>query len=739
MKSRAKIIALSVIYMLIVLALLMYFNKKRADEYSYSADLQYYSVEFGSFSETDRVLYTDESYGSTGVFAASPGMQFRTGEYDITVTYQAMGDNSIHMSANENYEEYVDLPSDRTSVTTHVTIFPSADEFRIWFIYNGSGAFRVDSVTVTGDKPLYTDYEYFMVLTVLFALLIPAVIIYILRNKDYTREDRIRTAVLAVVAVVMNFPVFYGYLWMGVDMRPHLMRIDGVSRCIDVRRIPTLIYPNYCNGFGELSCIYPDKFLYIPALLRSRGVSLISSYLTIHVLVNIAALVIMYKCVRYITGNGTAALVSAVMYAFIPYRMYVMGGAGQTLGNGLAMAFIPLVFTGMYDILFLKGKRWYLLTIGMTSIICSHVLSSVLSAVLCGIIFIFYVAFMLLARKKIRVGVIKDLVLAAVSCIVLCLSILTPFVYYMKKGLNMERMSLDFLESLQPLSRDLLSENGIFHILTICLAIVLIVQLGKAKIRFSDPYPLFCVFMLLAGIILFIMSTKLFPWKLFAGIQFIYGKLCMLQFAERFMLAGCPALCIGCGMLWDLYTENVKAGMIFRRLSVIVLTVLALIGCIKTYRDIAGCDMLIPDRMSGNFYYRQLGYLPPGTQQEYYESKVPNLGEWDGVEHISYVKDGTHLQYVYRNPEEGNYIEFPLFYYDGYRATDETGAPLPITVSGHNRIVVGMATGPDEHLIDVAYIVNPMFYGSAAISLIATLALYIYIFIGLKKKPDGES
>ena len=241
MRRRNSIIAISLIYILAVLALLVCLNKKRADEYSYSADLSYYSVDFGKFDDAEKVLYTDESYESTGVFATSPGMQLRTGEYDITIKYRSAGDNTVHMSANENYEEYVGLPAEQTSVTAHVTIFPSADEFRIWFIYNGEGAFRVDSVTVTGDKPLYTDYEYFMVLTVLLGLLIPALLIYALLKKSYAKEDRIRCAVLAATAVIMNFPVFYGYLWMGVDMRPHLMRIDGVSRCIDAHRIPSFL------------------------------------------------------------------------------------------------------------------------------------------------------------------------------------------------------------------------------------------------------------------------------------------------------------------------------------------------------------------------------------------------------------------------------------------------------------------------------------------------------------------
>lgn len=752
MKRRLKIIIILAIYILGVASALFFLNRKRAQEYTYQTDLGFYTVNVGEILPDSNSLHIDESFEYNGEFAFSPGIQLRTGEYDVTVSYHATGDNKVHLSANANYEEYVDLPADQTAVTARMIVYPSWDDCRIWLIYNGTGDLTIDSIVInSSDRPLYTDYEYFMIVTALFGIMLPLLVYYLAKKKGYTRPDWIRTGILAILAALVNFPVFYGYLWLGVDMRPHLMRIDGVSMCIEAHRIPTIIYPNYCNGYGELSCIYPDKFLYLAGLLRNRGVSLLATYDTMHVLVNVAAIIIMYKCVKYITGEDIPAFVSAVLFTFIPYRLYVVGEGSQTLGNGLAMIFLPLVFTGLYDIFFVKGRKWYLLSIGMAAIACSHILSIALAVIVCVIVAVFSAILLAISRKKAAgevdggtmgnsLGCITNKLLISIGVfIVVTLSMTVPFVYYYSQGLNMGKMSLDFLESINTFSKDFLEENGIFHILALVAVVALIIGLKRSGFGFRSIYARFCAFMLVMGFGFFWMSTCLFPWGIFRNIRFIYSKLCMLQFAERFMIVGNAALAMGIGMLFGIFIKNVKVTALIKVLTVAGLAVTVFLGCRLTYYGIASCETLIPDRMSGSFYYRQLGYLPPGTEISYYESPTPGLNDWDNVENISYTKVGTDVHYVYRNAFAGNFIELPLFYYAGYHAYDAKGTELPIRMSETNRIVVDMETGPDEAAIDVVFKVEPIFYDCAVISSMATLLLFGYIFFEKRrsKAEDG--
>ena len=720
--KKTRIIIILAVYCVCVLALLVFLNGKRKSEYSHTMNPGFFTISAGELSETGGI-HIDDSSEFTGEFAYSPGIQLRTGEYDVTVNYHATGENTVHLSVNANYEEYVTLPATETSVTARMTVYPSSDDCRIWLIYSGMGDLTIDSIIITSDIPLYTDFEYFMVLTVLFGILIPLGVYYLAAKKKYTRLDWIRTGILAALSVVVNIPVFFGYLWFGVDMRPHLMRIDGVSACIESHRIPTIIYPNYCNGYGELSCIYPDKFLYLPGFLRNRGVSLIASYDTMHVLVNVAALLIMYECVRYITKKEMPAFVSAAIFTFIPYRLYVMGGASQTLGSGLAMLFFPLVITGLFDIFLREGKKWYLLTIGMAAIICCHILSFGLAIIVCIIV----AGGSMIIVRRINKKAINKLILSIVVFAVVTLSMTVPFVYYYRLGLNMGRMSLDFIESINHFYQDFLQENGIFHLIALICAAVMIVCLKRKGFRFKEAYSGFCVLMLIMGFGFFYMSTCLFPWGIFVKIPFIYSKLCMLQFAERFMIVGNPALAIGIGMLFGMFTERVDVTTSLKIMTSAVLGLMVILGSLKSLGSIEECDVLIPDRMTGSFYYRQLGYLPPGTEISYYESPNPDLNDWDGVENISYTKVGTDIHYVYRNSSVGNRIELPLFYYSGYHAYDGKGTELPIRMSETNRIVVDMETGPDEATIDVMFTINPVFYDCAVISTIATLLLFVYI------------
>ncbi len=744
MKANTRRIIFISIYVLFIAGILFFLNRKRSQEYSYTADFQYYTLDAGMLTDPGKGIYIDETSEHSGVFAHAPGMQFRTGEYDITINYHASADgNKIHLSSNANYEAYADLPASGESVTVHTIVYPSSDSFHMWLIYGGQGSLLVNSIVVTSAIPLYTDYEYYMILTVLAGILIPLIIWYLAKKKGYKREDWIETGILSVLAVIVNYPVFLGYIWFGIDMRPHLMRIDGVSTCIEARRIPTILYSNYCNGYGELSCIYPDKFLYLPGLLRNRGVSLISSYNTMHVIINVAALLIMYKCVKYITQSRIPSFVAAVVFCFIPFRMTVMGYYSQALGTGIAMLFLPILFTGLYDVFFLKGRRWYLIAIGMAGAVCSHILSAVLAVVMC-VVTAAYCGIVLFVKKRKAdpeyvegsfARVFKQLVIAVGTFLVLCLSTIVPFVYYYRLGLNMGKMSLDFLQTLHTFEDDILGPNGIFHMLAFVVVVAVIVILCKAKTSFKDLYGLYCAYLLVAGFGLFFIGTCVFPWRWFANIGIIYKALCFLQFSYRFMIPSVVALSMGMGMLTMLFLEKIKITNLVVFAASLGFFITVLLGCVETYYIVDHCDPLILDRMSGEFYYRQLGYLPSGTEIEFYSSSVPNIGDWDSVENIEYTKVGVDIHYVYRCSSDGNYIELPLFYYKGYHAFDVAGAERPITISATNRITVPLVNSQDVQTLNVVFKVNPLFYICSMISALGTAVLYMYIWRSIRK--DG--
>lgn len=747
--NKKRLIIYIVVYALIVVSLLVYFNHKRSSEYIYSYDLSTFELDAGSLTD-DGAIIIDESSGFDGVFANSTYGQYRDANYTMVINYSCDNSQQVHLYANSNLDIFVALPAEQSEIPIEFVVWPSSDMFSVKFSYNGAGSFRINSIIITADRPLYLDYEYYMILTVLLGILIPAGAWYAAKKRHFGKNDWTIVGILGLAGIIINYPVVTRrYLWLGIDMRPHLMRIDGVAKAIEARFFPTIIYSNYCNDYGELSCIYPDKFLYLAGFMRNRGVSLLSTYLTAHVVINFAALIIMYFCAKYMTKSRQAAVISAVIYCFITYRVYVMYCGAQSFGNGLAMLFFPIVFAALYDVLFLEGKKWYLLSIGVAGIFCSHVLSTVLCIIVCVMTFVFgEVLLIVMKSSRLKSDGQKRLFINLGKAIgvfgAICLSTLVPFVYYFSQGLTISKMSLRFIDSFEDLKETLLSIDVLYYYLLIAFVIILVI-ISKKHINSMNRdessvfYKAYCRYLLIVGFLFFIMTTKLFPWSIFIKIPIVEKGLNMLQFAERFNLAGNSALCLGIAMLLGsilkacFVAENTPFKKWLRVGVIALMVILSGISCKNIQGQLDWCESLVPDRMSGNIYYRQFGYLPKGTDISFYESAVPNCGDWDSVENLTYIKNGTSIHYEYICSAEDNYMEFPLFNYKGYHAYDAAGNELEIINSERNRITVNLVKSDEMQVIDIKFIVYPIFTICGIVSLLSVIGLIIYIYISSKR------
>lgn len=732
LRNSKVIYILAAVYALLIVSLLIYFNKMRGTELEYSYDFTDFSLDAGVRPDDGSRLNIDESSQWNGVFSASPGTQLRSGDYVLTVKYISDGDNVIHYSGNSNCEKYVTLPAGSNEVSDTFSLWPSSDRFRVWLIYNGSGSLQITDITISSQKPLYTDYEYFMILTVLFGLLFPVLVYVFAKRAHFGRTEWTVSISIAVLSVVSSFPIFYGYGWRGVDTRPHLMRTDGVCTAITARRFPTIIYDNMCNDYGELSCIYPDKFLYIPGFLRKCGVSLLTSQGTMLFLINAASLIITYYCARYFCRSKMLSLIASIALCFFPHRIYVMYSGGQAMGMGVAALFVPVVLVGLYDVFFDKGEKWYLLSIGICGLLCSHILTLVLNVIICFITAVFAVIVLIIKKDtndRIR-SIIISLSKAVGVFILLSLSTLVPFIYYYNTGLSLEVNKFNFLKCRRSLADSFLSDNGFYVYILFGLMIAVLIYNRKRKVKDDEPKDgysgMYGGFLLAVGFMLFWMSTRTFPWKPISNIEFIYDKLCMFQFSERFLMVGMPAMCMGLAIICrDIFEKH---GKIVTRLAAAFVFACICLGCHTAYIQIKYCEVCILDRMTADIYYTLIEYLPTGSEVSFYESNVPNCGDWDSVDNISYIKNGTSIHYEYTCRTEGNYMEFPLFYYKGYHAYDASGNELKITKSDHNRITLDLVKSSEPQVIDIVFKVHPVFSVCAVISFASTVVLYVYIW-----------
>ena len=96
------------------------------------------------------------------------------------------------------------------------------------------------------------------------------------------------------------------------------------------------------------------------------------------------------------------------------------------------------------------------------------------------------------------------------------------------------------------------------------------------------------------------------------------------------------------------------------------------------------------------------------------------LSDAEKVTVTAYEKKGTKATLTCQTEEEGQYVDFPLQNYLGYRAVDENGKELEVTYGNNYRVRVALTAG-GEHTIHVYYSQPVVFRISQALSLLGLL------------------
>ena len=146
--------------------------------------------------------------------------------------------------------------------------------------------------------------------------------------------------------------------------------------------------------------------------------------------------------------------------------------------------------------------------------------------------------------------------------------------------------------------------------------------------------------------------------------------------------------------------------------------------------------VLFHDSVSGYINTPMEDYLPAGTESEWYSSNAGDFSDYDQVEASSYTKKYTRIDCTYSAKTDGQYMDFPLFYYDGYVATDETGAPLLVENGEHNRVRVYLQQGENHELhlhYEVRKLYTVLFLFSIAVCALSLIYESVRFFFKIKR------
>ena len=523
-----------------------------------------------------------------------------------------------------------------------------------------------------------------------------------LRGDDSAegRKRRRDAMVLVCTAVFASLPALMEHIVDGHDLFFHMNRIEGIAAALRSGQFPVRIHASTLLGYGyAASQFYPELFLYIPAVLRNLGVSLMASVQVTMMLINLATALVCCGSIRRLTGDRDTALLSAVIYTLSIYRLVSLY-AVATLAEALAMVFFPLLILALYEVLVRDERRWPLLALAMFGVFMSHLLSTLLAVAFCALSALCCVRRLVREPRRILACVKAAMLMALCS-----LWFVVPFLQYSAAGistnvvLNTYRYRLTLGELLLGFSaatgdahsagRALGGTIGAHPGLAILIGCAMLLascyeQGGRMQEKERLPAALLGL-----GAVALLCTTAAFPWERLCSMSRPFGTIFQqIQYPRRMLSIATPLLCVPAA--WG-YLRNERHKAAGAALAVGLCVVFAgyLMGDFVMQQPILDKEGFADTRI------RQYEYTYLATEKGMLEPGAVVFGEAEESV-LALKQDGSSMMIALAPGAEGPYLEAPLLYYPGYKA--EINGEMCKVVRGDNNVIrlYGAFTGTGD-------------------------------------------
>lgn len=276
------------------------------------------------------------------------------------------------------------------------------------------------------------------------------------------------------------------------------------------------------TGVGTF-LFYPSILLYPWVVLR-LVFSPVTAFYVWYGLMLFITMWIAYYSMWLFNKDRIRAVLFGILYSIFPYHVH-LGVVHTVIGEFLAYTFIPLFFVGLYYCL-TNREKWYLLGIGWSLILYSHVISAYLTLLCSIIISIIYMILDLKSVRKIIINLSKNSILV----LLLASFILVPFVTdFINSGIRSPNSDIfGFLDSFQNIFglsiTNTATSNKSVGIFAIFTAVVGCYFVRKSKAKEKVAYGI--------GVFFLLCTSTIVPWGLFNNT--ILGKvLGVIQFPYR--------------------------------------------------------------------------------------------------------------------------------------------------------------------------------------------------------------
>lgn len=534
----------------------------------------------------------------------------------------------------------------------------------------------------------------------------------------------------------------------GTDLHFHASRFYAISLAIENGTFPFYINTDILNGYGyAANLFYPDLML-VPFAFLTPVLGFASSYKFMIFFYTILCGIISFLSMSKVTKSNLISFFFSILYTFSLYRIIDISYRGA-LGEFISFSFLPLLFWGIYEILYGNYKqRWYIITIGYASLIYTHLLTAFLS-------FILMCIFIVICYKPI----IKNykrlyyLFLAGVVTCIITAAFLLPMFEQLHDNL--------FFFQKYPMAPVIGTQSvelkrvlwGVFNGLSDSrlrietIGIVLIIPLVfRLAIKGSHKWLKFADVCTIVSLVLIFALSDIFPWQIFP-----FKLLNILQFPFRLLQPASFLLACSGAIYLSIITKQTDRYIVTALCSILLIgfSIRLTGGVYQGYGiyainnsadteynidklEIVGAEYLsaripVPPKVSGILNVNIV------EEPKLAIKFIVNRGDLIAKSQTTVIKQQTRNNrklIVKTEQSDPDSLVFPLLYYKGYKAVADNNTELNVFQSEDGLIEI---ESPQSSTITVWYTGTPLQRISFTISLAALLALLFYIVYGQKR------
>lgn len=574
------------------------------------------------------------------------------------------------------------------------------------------------------------------------------------------RKDKVIHYIIIIAAsLIAAIPLINLRIYGTDDGYVHMLRIFGMEQILKEQNFPPFIYSKFANGFGyAINLFYSPIVTYGPLFFRIFGLH----YYTCLKLFAYSTILIscftMYNFLYDVSKKREIAILGAVIYAFIPYRLETIFNR-FAIGEFTAYIFFPMLFHGLFNLLKGDGKKHYYIAIAAIGLILTHTISTEYSAIFALLYIVFN--FKQLKNK----GVIRKIAINVIFILAITTFFTVPLMehkilgnYVIFNSTSMKSLPSDVQNStikISQLFKDIGEVNGVsfkIGIPLIILTLLGIVSYKKVDKNIRSEYITFTVIAMIS----LAMVTKLFPWiimpKILTTLQFAWRMQAFFEFALSIICA--INLYYFIDIICKKSSKNSKDTKVHTKTENLY-NMLLLFAIIVIITSMMKIDY--------NYSYEKEKFLTDeeyetkineknsiwSINREYLPEKVDvkKLGKsyLDYRENRVYVLDGNatiinekkedlQLEFDIENYKANTILELPYIYYLGYTVTTEQNEKIQVFESDNGMLAIKLDENIESAHITVKYtgtIIEKVSYLISAISVITFIGYVIY-----SKKQD---